>query len=59
MKNIFKLSALAVLAVGLLASCEEKEIAAPEVSAAGERTFTLTFAQPDTKVAVTDAGKTT
>ncbi len=59
MKNIFKLSALAVLAVGLLASCEEKEIAAPEVSPAGSRTFTLSFAQPDTKVAVTDAGKTT
>lgn len=59
MKNIFKLSALAVLAVGLLASCEKKEIAAPDVPVAGEaRTFTLSFA-PATKVAVTDAGKTT
>ena len=59
MKNIFKLSALAVLAAGLLASCQEKEIAAPEVALDGARTFTLTIAQPDTKVAVTDAGKTT
>ena len=59
MKNIFKLSALAVLAVGLLASCQEKEIAAPEVALGETHTFTLTFAQPDTKVAVTEAGKTT
>ena len=59
MKNIFKLSALAVLAAGLLASCQEKEIAAPEVALGQTRTFTLTFAQPDTKVAISDAGKTT
>lgn len=60
MKNIFKLSALAVLALGVLASCEEKEIAAPEVATIGEtHTFTLTFAKPDTKVAVTEDGKTT
>ena len=59
MKNIFKISALAVLAVGLLASCEKKEIAAPEVAVGEVHTFTLTFAQPDTKVAISDAGKTT
>ena len=60
MKKIFKLSALAVLAVGLLASCDKKKLAAPDVPVAGEaRTFTLTFAKPDTKVAVTDEGKTT
>lgn len=59
MKNIFKLSALAVLAVGLLASCEKKELSAPEVAVGEVHTFTLTFAQPDTKVAISDAGKTT
>ena len=59
MKNIFKLSALAVLAVGLLASCEKKELSAPEVAVGEVNTFTLTFAQPDTKVAISDAGKTT
>lgn len=60
MKNIFKLSALAVLAIGALVSCEEKEIAAPEVASVAEtHTFTVTIATPDTKVAVTEQGKTT
>lgn len=60
MKNIFKISALAVLAVGLLASCQMKELDASLDQPVREgRSFTVTFADPATKVAVTDAGKST
>lgn len=61
MKSIFKFSALALLATALMASCA-KDIKETDMPVEGKKitkTFTLTFAQPDTKVAVTDAGKTT
>ena len=60
MKSIFKLSALALLATALTVSCE-KEMAVEDVVAhqAERHTFTLTFAQPDTKLGVTNEGKTT
>ena len=59
MKSIIKFSALALLATALMASCA-KEVNMPEESGTKiTKTFTLTFAQPDTKVAVTDQGKTT
>lgn len=60
MKSILKYSALALLATAMSVSCE-KEMAFDD-QVAGEkivRTFTCTFAQPDTKVAVTNEGKTT
>lgn len=58
MKAIFKFSALALLASALMASCA-KEADMPVEGKKITKTFTLTFAQPDTKVAVTDEGKTT
>lgn len=61
MKSIFKFSALALLATALMASCA-KDIKETDMPVEGKKitkTFTLTFAQPDTKVAVTEAGKTT
>lgn len=58
MKAIFKFSALALLASALMASCA-KEVDMPVEGKKITKTFTLTFAQPDTKVAVTEAGKTT
>lgn len=60
MKSIFKLSALALLATALTVSCE-KEMDVEDVAAhqAERHTFTLTFAQPDTKLGVTNEGKTT
>ena len=60
MKAIFKISALALLASALFASCvKDKEADMPVEGKKITKTFTLTFAQPDTKVAVTDAGKST
>lgn len=59
MKTIFKVSALAVMAASLLASCAKEDDFTPEMRKGETRTFTLTFAQPDTKVAVTDEGKST
>ncbi|MBR4232935.1 MAG: hypothetical protein IKR96_00135 [Bacteroidales bacterium] len=60
MKSIFKLSALALLATALTVSCE-KEMAVEDVAAhqMERHTFTLAFAQPDTKLAITNEGKTT
>jgi len=60
MKSIFKLSALALLATALTVSCT-KEMEAPEAAPAEKvtRTFTCTFAQPDTRLGVTNEGKTT
>lgn len=60
MKNILKISALALLATALTVSCA-KEMNAPEEVAVKKitKTFTCTFAQPSTKVAVTNEGKTT
>lgn len=58
MKSILKFSALALLASALLASCA-KETDMPVEAKKITKTFTLSFAQPDTKVSVTDAGKTT
>lgn len=57
MKSILKFSLLALAAAALF-SCQKAEtIEAPQE--ANFKTFTLTFAQPDSKVAITDAGKTT
>lgn len=60
MKSIFKLSALALLATALTVSCE-KEMDVEDVAAhqMERHTFTLAFAQPDTKLAITNEGKTT
>ena len=51
MKSIFKFSALALLATALMASCA-KDIKETDMPVEGKKitkTFTLTFAQPDTK----------
>ena len=60
MKSIFKLSALALLATAMTVSCEKEMAVEDAVAHQMERhTFTLTFAQPDTKLGVTNEGKTT
>lgn len=60
MKSIFKLSALALLATAMTVSCEKEMSVKDEAAQQPERhTFTLTFAQPDTKLGVTNEGKTT
>ena len=61
MKSILKFSALALLASALMASCA-KEVDMPTESPKITKTFTLTFAQPDTRVAIGEGaqlGKTT
>ena len=58
MKSILKFSALALLASALMASCA-KETDMPVEGKKITKTFTCSFAQPDTKLGVTDAGKTT
>ena len=57
MKTIFKVSVLALMGAALLASCAKEFDYEPVQKET--KTFTLTFAQPDTKVAVTNEGKTT
>ena len=53
MKSIFKFSALALLATLFTVSCEREMINPEEDLVPGkERTFTLTFAQPSTKVSI-------
>ena len=60
MKKLFKLSALALLATAMTVSCEKETAFEDEiVQHYPAKTFTLTFAQPDTKVAITNEGKTT
>lgn len=60
MKSIFKLSALALLATAMTVSCEREMAVEDVVAHQMERhTFTLAFAQPDTKLAITNEGKTT
>ena len=59
MKSIFKLSALALLATAMTVSCEREMDMPEEAAAKTVRTFTCVFAQPDSKVAVTDEGKST
>ncbi len=58
MKNLLKFSALALLASALMASCA-KETDMPVEGRKITKTFTCVFAQPDTRLGVTDAGKTT
>ncbi|MBR6457941.1 MAG: hypothetical protein IKS71_05020, partial [Bacteroidales bacterium] len=60
MKNIFKFSAIALLVAGFFTSCA-KELSAPVQAPVNGKThtFTLAFAENNTKVAVTEAGKTT
>ena len=59
MKNLIKISVLALAATTLMVSCQ-RETAFEEAPVSNTaRTFTITFAQPDSKVAITDAGKTT
>ena len=59
MKNLIKISVLALAATTLMVSCQRETVIEEAPVSNTVRTFTLTFAQPDTKVAVTDAGKTT
>ena len=59
MKSILKFSALALLATALMASCAREMNVPEETGQKIVKTFTCVFAQPDTKLAVTDAGKTT
>ena len=60
MKSIFKISALALLATAVMFSCQREEDFREEVPAVKEvHTFTLKFANPATKIAVSDEGKTT
>ena len=60
MKNLIKISVFALAATALMVSCtretnfEEQQPASEKVV----RTFTCTFAQPDTKISVSDEGKT-
>ena len=58
MKNIFKFSALALMAAALFASCA-KEIDTNPVKERIIKTFTLEMATPDSKVAIADNGKST
>lgn len=63
MKAIYKLSAIALAATALLASCTkvEEDNVVPEKASTGTLTFTCSFAQadPETKVAVANDGKAT
>lgn len=60
MKAFYKISAFALLATALMVSCEKETAFEDEiVQHYPAKTFTLTFAQPDTKVAITNEGKTT
>ena len=53
MKNLLKFSALALLASALMASCaKEEDLQVESLIPQGPRTFTLTFAKPDTKVSI-------
>jgi len=53
MKSILKFSALALLASALMASCaKEEDLQVESLIPQGPRTFTLTFAKPDTKVSI-------
>ena len=59
MKNLIKISVLALAATTLMVSCQRETFVENAPEAKTVRTFTCTFAQPDSKVAITDAGKTT
>ena len=59
MKNLIKISVLALAATALMVSCQRETFVENAPEAKTVRTFTCTFAQPDSKVAITDAGKTT
>jgi hypothetical protein len=59
MKNLIKISVLALAATALMVSCAKETNFEEQPASKVVRTFTCTFAQPDTKVAITDAGKTT
>ena len=62
MKNLIKISVLALAATALMVSCTRETNFEEQPAAKVVRTFTCTFAQPDTKVAVGEGanlGKTT
>ena len=62
MKNLIKISVLALAATALMVSCTRETNFEEQSAAKVVRTFTCTFAQPDTKVAVGEGanlGKTT
>lgn len=59
MKTIFNFSLLALAAAALFSCQKPAELADPSTGDRVVRTFTCTFAQPDTKVAIADDGKTT
>ena len=59
MRNTSILTVLALGAAVLAVSCQKNVNEQEPVAAAGSRTFTCVIANPDTKVAVSDAGKTT
>ena len=59
MRNTSILTVLALGAAVLAVSCQKNVNEQEPVAAAGSRTFTCVIASPDTKVAVSDAGKTT
>ena len=59
MRNTLILTVLALGAAVLAVSCQKNVNEQEPVAAVGSRTFTCVIASPDTKVAVSDAGKTT
>lgn len=59
MKKFYIISALALLATAMTVSCQrEMPINEPAQDAPQMRTFTCTFATPDTKISVAEDGKT-
>lgn len=62
MKKVFYFSVLALTVSALTLSCNKTAVEEPaqeEIVTPVTRTFTCTFAEPDTKVAIDDDGKTT
>ena len=59
MRNTSILTVFALGAAVLAVSCQKSVNEQEPVAAVGSRTFTCVIASPDTKVAVSDAGKTT
>lgn len=58
MKNVIKISVIALSAAALMVSCTRETAFEPAPANKTVHTFTCTFAQPDTKVAIANDGKT-